>query len=52
MFGKNYGWSLCKAKNMYKIFGNCVAAVAFQSVFYLKIHKSNFFLFFKNYFWY
>jgi hypothetical protein len=24
MFGKNYGWNLYIAKNMYKIFGSCV----------------------------
>jgi hypothetical protein len=23
-FGKKYGWSLCIAKNMYKIFGCCI----------------------------
>jgi len=37
-------------KNMYKMFGSCVVAVAFQSVFYLEIHQNNNFLFFKNYF--
>ena len=45
VFGKNYGWSLCTIKNMYKIFGSCV--VAFQSVFYLEMHQNNFFYFFK-----
>jgi TRAP-type C4-dicarboxylate transport system permease small subunit len=38
VFGKNYGWSLCAAKNMYKIFGSCVIAVAFQNAFHLNIH--------------
>jgi len=38
MFGKNYGWGLCAAKNMYKMFGSWVIAVAFQSAFYLKMH--------------
>jgi hypothetical protein len=52
VFGKNYNWSLCAAKNMYKMFDSCVIAVAFQSVFYLKMHWNNVFLFFKNYFWY
>jgi hypothetical protein len=37
-------------KNMYKIFGSCVVAVVFQSVFYLEMHQNNNFLFFKNYF--
>jgi hypothetical protein len=37
VFGKNYGWSLCVANNMFKIFGQLcnVAAVAFQSAFLL-----------------
>ena len=35
VFGKNYGWSLCVAKNMYKMFGGSVVALAFQSAFYL-----------------
>ena len=53
VFSKNYGWSLCIAKNMYKIFGESIVAVAFQSVFYLEMHQNNiFFLFLKNYFWY
>jgi hypothetical protein len=30
---------------MYKMFGSCVVAVAFQSVFYLEMHQN-------NYFWY
>jgi len=38
MFGKNYDWGLCAAKNMYKMFGGCVVAVVFQSVFYLEIY--------------
>jgi hypothetical protein len=29
-----------------------VVVVAFQSVFYLEMHQNNFFIFFKNYFWY
>jgi len=33
MFGKNYDWSLCVAKNMYKIFGGNVVVVAFQCFF-------------------
>ena len=45
MFGKNCSWGLCTTKNMYKIFGSCVVAVAFQSVFYLEMHQN-------NYFWY
>jgi hypothetical protein len=28
-----------------------VTTVAFQSVFYLKMYKKNFFYFLKNYFW-
>jgi len=32
---------------MYKIFGSYVVAAAFQSVFYLKIHYNNIFLFLK-----
>jgi len=35
---------------MYKMFGGSVVAVAFQSVFYLKMHQNNIFLFKKNYF--
>jgi hypothetical protein len=38
VFDKNCGWGLCAAKNMYKIFGSCAVAVAFQSVFYLEMH--------------
>jgi hypothetical protein len=42
MFGKNYGWSLCVAKNTYikyliVVFENMVV-VTFQSVFYLEMH--------------
>jgi hypothetical protein len=38
---------------MYKMFGESVVAVTFQSVFYLEMHQNNiYFLFFKNYFWY
>jgi hypothetical protein len=48
VFGKNYGWSLCVAKNMHKIFGGCV--VAFQSAFYLEIHQNNIFFIFKKLF--
>ena len=47
MFGKNYDWGLYATKNMYKIFGSCVVAVAFQSVFYLKMYWNNVFLFLK-----
>jgi len=44
---------VCVAKNIYKIFGENMVAVAFQSVFYLEMHQNNiYFLFFKNYFWY
>jgi len=39
---------MCNKKNMYKMFGSCVVAVAFQSIFYLEIHQ-NIFLFLKNY---
>jgi hypothetical protein len=35
---------------MYKIFGSCVVTVAFQSVFYLKMHQNNFFYFKKLFF--
>jgi hypothetical protein len=35
---KNYGWSFCVTKYMYKIFDGNVVAVAFENVFYLKIH--------------
>ena len=38
VFGWNYSWNLGAAKNMYKMFGSCVIAVAFQSAFYLNIH--------------
>ena len=38
VFGKNYGWDLFVAKNMYKMFGRCVVVVAFQSAFYLEMH--------------
>jgi hypothetical protein len=48
VFDKNYGWSLCVAKNMYKIFDGSVVVVIFQSAFYLKIHQINIFLFLKN----
>jgi hypothetical protein len=34
-------------KNMYKMFSSCVVVVAFQSVFYLKMHQNNFFIFLK-----
>jgi hypothetical protein len=34
---------------MYKMFGESVVAVVFQSAFYLEMHQNNF-LFFKNYF--
>jgi hypothetical protein len=33
VFSKNYGWSLCVAKNMYTIFGESIVTIAFQSVF-------------------
>ena len=29
LFDKNYDWSLCIAKNIYKMFGSCVIAVDF-----------------------
>jgi len=35
---------------MYKMFGESVVAVVFQSAFYLEMHQNYFFLFFKNYF--
>jgi len=52
VFGKSCDWDLCAAKNMYKMFGSCVIAIVFQSVFYLESHQNNFFLFFKIFFWY
>jgi DNA integrity scanning protein DisA with diadenylate cyclase activity len=52
VFGKNYGWSLRIAKNMYKIFGESVVTIAFQSVFYLEMHQNNIFLYFKIYFYF
>jgi hypothetical protein len=33
IFGKKYSWSLRVSKNIYKMFGGSVIAVAFQSVF-------------------
>jgi len=45
VFGKNYGWDLYAAKNMYKMFVSCMVAVAFQSAFYLEMHQNNFFYF-------
>jgi hypothetical protein len=33
VFGKNCGYDLCEAKNMYKIFGSYVVAVNFQNIF-------------------
>ena len=48
MFGKNYGWNLCAAKNMYKMFGGSVVAVAFQSIFYLEMHQNNIFFYLKK----
>jgi len=50
VFGKTYGRSLCVAKNMYKMFGRSVVAVALQSVLYLKIHQNNIFFIFKKLF--
>ena len=47
VFGKNYGWNLCVAKNMYKMFGESVVAVVFQSAFYLEMHQNYFFYFLK-----
>jgi len=44
VFGKNYNWSLCVARNIYKMFGGNVVEVAFQSVFYLEMHQNNIFL--------
>jgi hypothetical protein len=38
VFGKNYGWGLYAAKNMYKMFGNYVVEIAFQNAFYLEMH--------------
>jgi len=53
VFSKNYGWNLCVAKNMYKIFGESIVTVTFQSVFYLEMHQNNIFFYLKkNYFWY
>jgi len=45
VFGKNYGWGLCAAKNLYKMFGSCVVTVAFQNIFYSEMHQNNFFIF-------
>jgi hypothetical protein len=45
VFGKNYGWSLYTAKNIYKIFGSCAVAVAFQSAFYLEMYQNYFFIY-------
>jgi predicted tellurium resistance membrane protein TerC len=52
MFGKNYSWSLCVAKIMYKIFGVIVFESVVAVAFYLEMHQNNAFLFFKNYFLY
>jgi hypothetical protein len=38
MFGKNYGWDLYAAKNIYKMFGGYEVVVVFESAFYLKIY--------------
>jgi hypothetical protein len=38
VFGKNYSWGLYATKNMYKMFGSCMAVVTFQSVFYLEMY--------------
>ena len=46
VFGKNYGWGLCAAKNMNKMFGSYVVAVAFQSAFYLEMHQNNYFYYY------
>jgi len=46
VFGKNYSWSLCVVKNMYKIFGESVVEIAFQSAFYLEMHQNNIFFIF------
>jgi hypothetical protein len=48
VFDKNYDWSLCVAKNMYKIFDGSMVVVVFQSVFYLEIHQNNIFFIFKK----
>jgi hypothetical protein len=50
VFGKNYDRSLCVAKNMYKMFGRNVVAVAFQNILYLKMHQNNIFFIFKKLF--
>jgi len=34
------------SKNMYKIFGGSVVAVAFQITFYLEIYQNNIFFYF------
>jgi len=47
VFGKNYGWSLCVAKNMYKMFGGSMIVVVFKNIFYLEMHQNNFFYFLK-----
>jgi hypothetical protein len=42
VFGKNYGWGLCAAKNMYKIFDNycwkCSCGCFLKCFFYLEMH--------------
>jgi len=43
---KYYGWILCIAKNMYKMFIGSVVAVPFQNVFYLKMYQNNIFFYF------
>ena len=35
---------------MYKIFGESVVTIAFQSVFYLEMHQNKFFFIFKKLF--
>jgi hypothetical protein len=37
---------------MYKIFGESMVTIAFQSVFYLEMHQNNIFLYFKIYFYF
>ena len=39
VFDKNYSWSLYVAKNIYKMFGESVIAVSFQSAFYPEMYQ-------------
>jgi hypothetical protein len=50
VFGKNYGWGLCVAKNIYKMFGSCVwkcGCDCFSKCFLLGNASKYFFYFLK-----